>query len=134
MLSNIECLNRYSYNEHGRCPYYGLQLLTVEETRKDQYRVTCGILVRNSDGLLGFCGSGVKWALNFVTNSGASSFNPISENSIEWSKFHNAYIRRSQKEHFRYPVIVGEYYTLKDGVKRGGTLYAEETYPTLPKQ
>jgi hypothetical protein len=123
---------RYSYRKHGNCPYFGARLLNVNHLSRGRFRVKESFLARNTEGMLGFIGEGCKWFLNFCAGEGSWCFNPISEEELIWSPYHGAYIRASQQEHFLFPVIIGEFYELVDGVKKAGPLFGETEIPKLP--
>ena len=123
---------RYNYEQHKFDRYYGKRLFTVRDCgSRDQYRVDESILVRNEDGMIGSIGDGVTWALNWITNTGTCSFNPLKEDMIEWSPLHHAFIWKHHKAHFQFPVIIGQYYFLRDGKKFYGT-FGEHEMPLLP--
>ena len=127
---------RYNYTDHGNDRYYGKALLSVTRCgahSKRQFRIHEAYLARNSEGMLGFLGNGPKWFLNWVTDTGACCFNPVEEDDLVWSLYHNAYIYKSQKEHFLFPVIMGEFYYLEDGVKKTGGCWGKEVVPKLPE-
>ena len=75
------------------------------------------MLVRNDDGVLGHVGEGVVWGMNWLTESGACCFNPIKESDLLWSVVHNCYLRKGVKDHFKFPIILGQFYIFKDGKK-----------------
>lgn len=124
---------RYSYRKHGSCHYFGKRLLHVTTCSRNRYRISESFLARNEDGMLGHIGAGCKWFLNFCAGEGSWGFNPTSEEKLLWSPYHMAYIFASEQEHFLFPVIIGEFYELKDGVKKAGCWPGETPIPPLPK-
>ena len=123
----------YSYNKHGNSKYYGKALLTVAKCSGDhQFKVSESFIAIDTDGIVGSIGDGPKWFLNYVTQSGACCFNPIDVEDLLWSPYHNAYIYEYDKEHFLFPVRIGGFYELKDGVKTLG-MFNNEPIHKLPK-
>lgn len=110
--------SRYSYEKHKFDPYYGKSLFSVMELSGGSFRVKEYFLVRNAEGRLGFVGEGVTWFLNYVIGDGACCFNPVDPERLLWSSWHNAYIFKSELNHFMFPVILGKCYTLEKDVKR----------------
>lgn len=117
---------RYSYNKHGGCRYYGKCLLKVDTIVSNSiYEINESYLARNEEGVLGFIGQGPKWFLNYVAGEGSWAFNPIKEEDIVWSPYHNAYVYAIHTDHFRWPIIVNERYKIEDGEKYVTWLYTK---------
>ena len=115
----------YSYDRHGRDRYVGKQIYHVKSLGRDTYRIHMGMLARNTEGELGHIGQGVKWFLNWAADDGTWCFNPVKEEDLRWSSYHNAYFMKNKIDHFRFPIVIGEFYTLKDGKKFISDFYDE---------
>jgi hypothetical protein len=102
-------------------------------SRDNQYRIHESILFRNEEGLLGFVGEGVTWGLCYATGTGSYCFNPIKETDLLWSAAHNCYFHKAHKEHFTFPIIIGQFYYLVNGVKSLGMFRGNDVVPALPK-
>jgi hypothetical protein len=124
---------RYTYNKNGSCRYYGKRLLQVDNISRDIFIVKEYYLARDTDGVLGFIGVGPKWFLNFATGAGSWAFNPIKEEKMVWSPYHDAYVLKSQTEHFVWPHIINERYEIRDGEKYTGYFYTDGPMVKLPE-
>lgn len=119
-------MSKYTYQKYQYDKFYGKQLLMVFNASGNSYRVKEFYLARNEEGMLGFIGEGITWFLNYITESGAGCFNPISEDKLMWSNYHNAYILKSEEEHFNFPVVLKEFYRLENGIKTVGAFYDKQ--------
>lgn len=125
---------RYSYKAYSNDKYFGKRLFHVQECSGGQFRVKEAILVKTEAGELGWIGEGVTWGLNFIVGEGSWSFNPVKEDRLQWSPYHHAFIFKSDEEHFQYPVIINEVYTLEEGNKYHVGAYFKKEVPRLPER
>jgi len=122
--------DKYDYRKHGHDPYYGHRLITISSGSREQYIPELSYLVRDEDGRLGSVGAGNKWFMNYIADAGTWCFNPRKEEDFLWSPFHHAYFYKGYEEHFKFPLILGEPYILKDGEKQRG--FWNVPVPKLP--
>lgn len=125
---------RYSYAAYNFDRFFGKRLFHVQRCYGDRFRVKEAVLVKNEKGVLGWIGDGIVWALNYIVGEGSWAFNPTKPGRLEWSPYHHAFIFKMDAEHFEYPVIINEFYTLSDGKKEALREYSKMEIPKLPRR
>ena len=111
--------------------YFGRRLILIDETSasRKQFRANEHYIARNEDGMIGHMGDGIGPFLQWLTEGAPWAFNPLKTEDIVWVKRHHAFFFKHSIKHTKFPIIIGEFYTLKNGVKRVGPLEMHEVRP-----